>query len=57
MQTLITHVYVIVPIILEGTDLPVVIETTQDPTINNLTRNDINCDKTGTCYDGIELIF
>ncbi|XP_011347131.2 uncharacterized protein LOC105284944 isoform X1 [Ooceraea biroi] len=31
--------------------LPVVFETTEDPTINNLTRNDINCDKTGTCYD------
>lgn len=33
--------------------LPVVFETTEDSTINNLTRNDINCDKTGTCYDGI----
>lgn len=32
-------------------DPPVVFETTEDPTINNLTRNDINCDKTGTCYD------
>lgn len=32
--------------------LPIVFETTEDPTINNLTRNDINCDKTGTCYDG-----
>ncbi|XP_024869030.1 trynity isoform X2 [Temnothorax americanus] len=31
--------------------LPVVFETTEDSTINNLTRNDINCDKTGTCYD------
>ena len=39
--------------------LPVVFETTEDPTINNLTRNDINCDKTGTCYDGTDffLIF
>lgn len=32
--------------------LPVVIETTEDASINNLTRNDANCDKTGTCYDG-----
>lgn len=32
--------------------LPIVFEATDDPTINNLTRNDINCDKTGTCYDG-----
>ncbi|KAL1138899.1 hypothetical protein AAG570_008961, partial [Ranatra chinensis] len=31
--------------------LPVVFETTDDPTINNLTRSDVNCDKTGTCYD------
>ncbi|XP_076292758.1 trynity isoform X2 [Lasioglossum baleicum] len=31
--------------------LPVVFDTTEDPTINNLTRTDINCDKTGTCYD------
>ncbi|XP_008473743.1 uncharacterized protein LOC103510819 [Diaphorina citri] len=31
--------------------LPVVFDTTDDPTLNNLTRNDINCDKTGTCYD------
>ncbi|XP_071050814.1 uncharacterized protein [Onthophagus taurus] len=31
--------------------LPVVFEATEDPTINNLTRSDINCDKTGTCYD------
>lgn len=34
-------------------NLPVVFETTEDPSINNLTRNDINCDKTGTCYDGM----
>ncbi|PSN36834.1 hypothetical protein C0J52_14247, partial [Blattella germanica] len=31
--------------------LPLVFDSTEDPTINNLTRNDINCDKTGTCYD------
>ncbi|XP_022198709.1 uncharacterized protein LOC111055743 [Nilaparvata lugens] len=31
--------------------LPVVFDTTDDPSINNLTRSDINCDKTGTCYD------
>ncbi|XP_057666359.1 uncharacterized protein LOC130900056 isoform X1 [Diorhabda carinulata] len=31
--------------------LPVVFETTEDTTLNNLTRNDVNCDKTGTCYD------
>ncbi|XP_055644168.1 uncharacterized protein LOC129780191 [Toxorhynchites rutilus septentrionalis] len=31
--------------------LPIVFETTEDHTINNLTRNDANCDKTGTCYD------
>lgn len=37
--------------------LPIVFETTEDPTINNLTRNDINCDKTGTCYDGMALTF
>lgn len=33
-------------------NLPAEINTTVDPTLNNLTRNDINCDKTGTCYDG-----
>lgn len=49
-------------VILEGTGpisdpLPVVFETTEDSTINNLTRNDINCDKTGTCYDGTKIIF
>lgn len=32
--------------------LPVVFETTEDSTLNNLTRSDVNCDKTGTCYDG-----
>lgn len=32
--------------------LPVVFETTDDNNISNLTRTDINCDKTGTCYDG-----
>lgn len=31
--------------------LPVVFDTTDDPTLNNLTRSDVNCDKTGTCYD------
>ncbi|XP_054273199.1 uncharacterized protein LOC128993367 [Macrosteles quadrilineatus] len=31
--------------------LPVVFETTDDNNISNLTRTDINCDKTGTCYD------
>jgi len=33
--------------------LPVVFETTEDPAANNLTRADVNCDKTGTCYDGM----
>jgi len=31
--------------------LPVVFDATEDPTLNNLTRTDVNCDKTGTCYD------
>lgn len=31
--------------------LPVVFEATEDPTLNNLTRSDSNCDKLGTCYD------
>ncbi|XP_052889815.1 uncharacterized protein LOC128298118 [Anopheles moucheti] len=31
--------------------LPVVFDTVEDPSVNNLTRNDANCDKTGTCYD------
>ncbi|KAJ3664745.1 hypothetical protein Zmor_000291 [Zophobas morio] len=31
--------------------LPVVFEATEDPNLNNLTRSDVNCDKTGTCYD------
>lgn len=35
----------------DGT-LPVVFDTTDDPTLNNLTRSDVNCDKRGTCYDG-----
>ncbi|XP_018332098.1 uncharacterized protein LOC108741704 [Agrilus planipennis] len=30
--------------------LPVVFEATEDPLLN-LTRSDLNCDKTGTCYD------
>lgn len=34
-------------------ELPVTIEHQQDPNMtSNLTRNDANCDKTGTCYDG-----
>lgn len=34
-------------------ELPVSIEHHQDTNMsNNLTRNDANCDKTGTCYDG-----
>ncbi|XP_053694622.1 uncharacterized protein LOC128742317 [Sabethes cyaneus] len=33
------------------TTLPVVFDTVQDETLNNSTRNDANCDKTGTCYD------
>jgi len=33
-------------------NLPLVFDSTEDPSINNQTRNDINCDKTGTCYDG-----
>lgn len=33
-------------------NLPVVFEATEDPTLTNLTKNDVNCDKTGTCYDG-----
>lgn len=32
--------------------LPVVFDATEDPSINNLTRSEANCDKTGTCYDG-----
>lgn len=32
--------------------LPVVFDATEDPSVNNLTRSDANCDKTGTCYDG-----
>ncbi|XP_030759036.1 uncharacterized protein LOC115884555 [Sitophilus oryzae] len=32
--------------------LPVEFETSQDPNLNNLTKTaDVNCDKTGTCYD------
>lgn len=30
--------------------LPVVFETTEDASLNNLSRTDANCDKTGTCY-------
>lgn len=36
--------------------LPITIETQEDPTLNNLTRTDANCDKTGTCYDGKHLL-
>lgn len=32
--------------------LPLTLETQEDPNLNNLTRTDVNCDKTGTCYDG-----
>lgn len=33
-------------------DLPLTIEHQHEPNLaNNLTRNDNNCDKTGTCYD------
>lgn len=32
--------------------LPVVFDAKEDPGVNNLTRADVNCDKTGTCYDG-----
>lgn len=32
--------------------LPVTFDATEDPNLTNLTRNDANCDKTGTCYDG-----
>lgn len=36
-----------------GNELPVTIDHQQDPAVSsNLTRNDANCDKTGTCYDG-----
>uniref|UniRef100_A0A1B0CDT4 Cuticlin-1 n=2 Tax=Lutzomyia longipalpis TaxID=7200 RepID=A0A1B0CDT4_LUTLO len=31
--------------------LPVVFDTVEDSSINNFTRTDANCDKTGTCYD------
>ncbi|KAK9875154.1 hypothetical protein WA026_005945 [Henosepilachna vigintioctopunctata] len=31
--------------------LPVVFDATEDPNLNNLTKSDVNCDKTGTCYD------
>lgn len=37
--------------------LPVVFDATEDPNLNNLTRSDVNCDKTGTCYDGKFLIY
>ncbi|XP_067636148.1 uncharacterized protein tyn [Eurosta solidaginis] len=31
--------------------LPVSLDTTEDPNLLNITRTDVNCDKTGTCYD------
>ncbi|XP_036339172.1 uncharacterized protein LOC118748682 [Rhagoletis pomonella] len=31
--------------------LPVSLDTTEDPNLTNITRTDVNCDKTGTCYD------
>lgn len=31
--------------------MPVVFDAIEDPSVNNLTRTDVNCDKTGTCYD------
>lgn len=37
-------------------ELPVTIDHQHDTnTSSNLTRNDANCDKTGTCYDGKKL--
>ncbi|XP_011299683.1 uncharacterized protein tyn [Fopius arisanus] len=36
----------------KAAELPFIIDTTEDPTLNNFTKNaDVNCDKTGTCYD------
>lgn len=41
------------PAINPSGELPVTIDHQMDPNpSNNLTRNDANCDKTGTCYDG-----
>lgn len=31
--------------------MPITFDATEDPAVNNLTRTDVNCDKTGTCYD------
>ncbi|KAJ9576458.1 hypothetical protein L9F63_006671, partial [Diploptera punctata] len=31
--------------------LPIVFDSTEDPAVNNQTRTDVNCDRTGTCYD------
>ncbi|KAJ8888659.1 hypothetical protein PR048_008151, partial [Dryococelus australis] len=31
--------------------LPIVFDSAEDSSINNLTRADVNCDRTGTCYD------
>lgn len=36
-------------------NLPVTFDTIEDPSVNNLTRSDANCDKTGTCYDGMNI--
>lgn len=45
--------FVLEPVTSPSGELPVTIEHQQDATVsNNLTRNDANCDKTGTCYDG-----
>lgn len=41
------------------TELPVQFDTgvQVDPDLNNFTRSDANCDKTGTCYDGKRFFF
>lgn len=38
--------------IASNSNAPLSITTQEDPLLNNLTRTDVNCDKTGTCYDG-----
>lgn len=41
----------------ETQELPLVFHTTEDSTLSNITKSaDVNCDKTGTCYDGMHLI-
>lgn len=39
----------------EPPTLPIVFDTPieVDPNLTNFTRSDANCDKTGTCYDGM----